>query len=96
LLNTGVPTVGITLTVVLLVLGPLQPAAIAVMVVVPVHEAEYVTAPEEALIVFPPVILALSNEKVTLVADDAFATYVTIPAPWHLLERTGANIGNPQ
>jgi hypothetical protein len=37
--KTGVPTVATTVTVCVAVLGPLQPAALAVMVVVPLHPA---------------------------------------------------------
>ena len=36
-LNTGVPTVGTMVTVWSLVLGPLQPAALAVIMLVPFH-----------------------------------------------------------
>ena len=43
-------------------LGPLHPAALAVMIVVPFHPAVYVTAPVDELIVFPPAILAASSE----------------------------------
>ena len=38
-INTGVPTVGVTAIVWFLVLGPLQPAALAVTTVVPLHPA---------------------------------------------------------
>jgi hypothetical protein len=40
------------------VLGPLQPAALAVTIEVPLNPAAYVTSPVEELIVFPPAILA--------------------------------------
>ena len=60
--NTGVPTVGVTVTVCVAVFGPLHPAALAVIIVVPLHPAEYVTAPVVVLIVLPPVTLAASNE----------------------------------
>ena len=60
--KTGVPTVGVIVTICAAVLGPLQPSALAVIVDVPVHPAAKVTAPVEALIVLPPVILAASKE----------------------------------
>ena len=44
--------------------GPLHPAALAVMIEVPLQDAEYVTAPVDALIVFPPAMLAASREYV--------------------------------
>jgi hypothetical protein len=37
--NTGIPTVGVIVTVCVAVFGPLQPAALAVMVDVPLHPA---------------------------------------------------------
>ena len=37
--KTGVPTVGVIVTVCVAVFGPLQPAALAVMVDVPLHPA---------------------------------------------------------
>jgi hypothetical protein len=43
------------------VLGPLHPAALAIIVVVPVHVAAYVTAPVVVLIVLPPDTLAASR-----------------------------------
>ena len=37
--KTGVPTVGVIVTVCVAVFGPLQPAALAVMIYVPLHPA---------------------------------------------------------
>jgi hypothetical protein len=45
-------------TVCVAVAGPLQPAAIAVIIVAPVQPATYVTWPVAALIELPPVIAA--------------------------------------
>ena len=55
---------GVIVTVWLVVAGPLHPAALAVITEVPLHVAEYVTAPVDALIVFPPAMLAASREYV--------------------------------
>ena len=52
--NTGVPTVAVVVTICVAVFGPLQPAALAVMVDVPVHPAAKVTSPVDELIEFPP------------------------------------------
>jgi hypothetical protein len=46
-------TVGVVVTTIVVVLGPLHPAALAVMVVVPVQPAAYVAAPVVGLILFP-------------------------------------------
>jgi hypothetical protein len=43
------------------VTGPLHPGAVAVMIVVPLHPALYVTVPVDESIVFPPAILAASR-----------------------------------
>ena len=56
--NTGVPTVGVMVTVCVAVTGPLQPAALAVIIVNPVHPAAYVTTPVEELMELPPVMAA--------------------------------------
>ena len=57
-------TVGVIVTTWLVVAGPLHPAALAIIVEVPLHDAAKVTAPVEALIVFPPARLAASREYV--------------------------------
>jgi hypothetical protein len=59
--NTGVPTDAVVVTVCVAVLGPLHPAALAVIVEDPVHPATKVTLPVDELIVLPPVMLALSR-----------------------------------
>jgi hypothetical protein len=51
----GVPTVNVAVTVCIEVFGPLQPAALAVITLVPLHPAANVTAPVEATILLPPV-----------------------------------------
>jgi hypothetical protein len=56
--KTGVPTVGVMVTVCIPVTGPLQPVALAVMIVEPVHPDTYVTSPVEALMVLPAVTAA--------------------------------------
>ena len=61
-IKTGVVTIGVIVTVCEVNLGPLQPAALAVMVEVPLHPAAYVTIPVVLLIVLPPVILAAFKE----------------------------------
>jgi hypothetical protein len=53
--------VAVTVTVCVAVLGPLQPAALAVITVVPLQVDAYVTSPVDALIELPPVILAASR-----------------------------------
>ena len=55
--NTGVPTVGVMVTVWLAVDGPLQPEAVAVITDVPLQPAEYVALPNAELKVLPPAIL---------------------------------------
>ena len=60
-------TVGVIVTTWFVVAGPLQPAALAVIVEVPLHEAAKVTVPVDALIVFPPARLTASREYVILV-----------------------------
>jgi hypothetical protein len=64
----------------------LQPAALAVIVVVPVHVAEYVTAPVAGFIVFPAARLAASSEYVIPVELAAVVVYVIVALPWHLVE----------
>lgn len=61
-IKTGVVTKGVIVTVCEVNLRPLQPAALAVMVEVPLHPAAYVTIPVVLLIVLPPVILAAFKE----------------------------------
>ena len=58
------PTVAVTITVKEAVAGPLHPAALAVIMVVPLQPAAYVTSPVPALMVLPPVILAAFKEYV--------------------------------
>ena len=60
--NTGVPTVAVTVTVWVVVIGPLQPVALAVMTDVPLQPDTYVTAPVLPAIELPPERLAASNE----------------------------------
>ena len=71
--NTGVPTDGVTVIVCVAVLGPPQPAALAVTVVVPDQPATYVTSPVDELIVLPPAKLAASKLYVIPVALVALA-----------------------
>ena len=54
-------TVGVMVTVCVVVIGPLQPAALAVITEVPLHPAAKVTAPVLATMAFPPVILVASK-----------------------------------
>ena len=54
-------TVGVIVTTCVVVAGPLHPAALAVIVVVPLQPATYVNAPVAPIIVLPPVILAASR-----------------------------------
>ena len=60
--KTGVATDGVIITVCEAVLGPLQPAALTVITVVPDQPAAKVTAPVPGTILLPPDILAASNE----------------------------------
>jgi fructose-specific phosphotransferase system IIC component len=53
--------VGVTVTVCVVVTGPLHPAALAVITVVPLQVDEYVTAPVVGTIVLPPDMLAASR-----------------------------------
>ena len=61
-MNTGVLTVGVIVTVWVDVIGPLHPAALAVIIDVPLQPATKVTAPVPATIEFPPVTLEASSE----------------------------------
>ncbi len=53
-------TVGVIVTTWVVVAGPLHPAALAVIVVVPLQPATYVTSPVAAFILLPPAMLAAS------------------------------------
>jgi hypothetical protein len=95
-LNTGVVTVGVIVTVCVPVAGPLHPAALAVMMEVPLQPAAYVTAPVDELIVLPPARLGALRLYVIPVVFVAVAVYVTVPAPWHLVEvAPSVNTGVP-
>ena len=50
--NTGVPTVGVVVTIWVEVLGPLQPVAVAVIVELPDQAAAKVTTPVAGFIEF--------------------------------------------
>jgi hypothetical protein len=56
-----VPTVEVVVIVCIAVFGPLQPEALAVIILVPLHPAAYVTAPVDETILFPPVIETASR-----------------------------------
>jgi hypothetical protein len=56
------PTGGITVTVCVAIAGPLQPAALAVIVEVPFHAASHVTKP-----VFASMVLAPDGDKVYVI-----------------------------
>ena len=84
--KTGVPTEAVMVTVCVAVLGPLHPAAVAVIMEVPLHPASYETSPVKELIVFPALKLVASNVYVIPVAFDALALYVTFAIPWHRVE----------
>jgi hypothetical protein len=58
----GFPTVGVIVTVCEADFGPLQPVAVAVMVLVPDQPAAYVTCPVDELIVLPAPRLVASSE----------------------------------
>ena len=51
----------LTVTTCVVMAGPLHPAALAVIVVLPLQVGEYVTAPVAATIVFPPPRLVASR-----------------------------------
>jgi len=59
--NALIVTFGVTVTTCVVVAGPLHPAALAVMVVVPLQVPTYVTAPVAPTIVLPPARLATSR-----------------------------------
>jgi hypothetical protein len=59
--KTGTVTAWFVVTVCVAVVGPLQPAAEAVTIEVPLQPAAYVTAPVPATIVFPPARLSASS-----------------------------------
>ena len=78
----GVPTVGVIVTVCIAVLGPLQPVAMVVIALVPLHVAAYVTIPVLETILLPPDIEGPSKLYVIPVLLVAVAVKVTVPAPW--------------
>jgi hypothetical protein len=53
--------VGVIVTVCVAIIGPLQPIALAVIMLVPLHPAAYVTAPVDEMILLPPVNEAASR-----------------------------------
>jgi hypothetical protein len=94
--NTGIPTVGVIVTVWVAVRGPPQPAALAVTTVDPDQPAAYVTSPVVALIVLPPAILGASRLYVIPVVLVAVAVYVTEVAPWQRVDvAPNVKTGNP-
>lgn len=84
--KTGVATEVVMVTVCEDVFGPLQPAAVAVMVVAPVHAAVKATVPLAELMELPAVILAASKVYVIPVLLAAVAVYGAVPAPWHRID----------
>ena len=60
--------------------GPAQPAAVAVMMLVPLHPAAKVTSPVAVFIVLPPDVERASMSYVIPVLLDAVAVYVVLPA----------------
>ena len=56
--------------------GPAQPAAVAVMMLVPLHPAAKITSPVAEFIVLPPDAERASMAYVILVLLDAVAVYV--------------------
>ena len=59
--NAFMVTVGVIVTTWVVVEGPLHPAALAVIVVVPLQVPTYVSAPVAPTIVLPPAKLAASR-----------------------------------
>ena len=78
------------------VFGPPQPAAVAVMVVVPAQPAVKLTAPVEATMLLPPDMLVPSMLYVMPVELVAVAVYVTVPVPWQRVDEAPiTNMGVP-
>ena len=69
----GVPTLAVVVTVCIAFLGPLQPAAVAVMVEGPLQVGAKLTSPVVELMVFPANVLVTSKVYVKPVAFEAFA-----------------------
>ena len=89
--KTGAATDGVSVTA-WVAAGVPQPAARAVIMVVPTQPATKFTVPLVEFIVLPADTLALSSEYVIVV--DAVAEYMTEPEPLHLLEdEPAANTG---
>jgi hypothetical protein len=84
--NTGVPADAVVVTVCVAEVGPLQPVAVAVTIEAPDHPAAKLTSPVEALILFPPAILAASRSYVIPVALVAIAVYNIFIAPWQRVD----------
>ena len=75
--------------------GPSQPAAVAVMVLLPSHPAVKATRPVAAFIDNPAAILAASSEYVIPVLLDAVAENICVPDPCDLVEEgPSAKIGD--
>ena len=84
--------VAFTVTTCVVVAGPLQPAAEAVILVVPLQLATNVTTPVEALILFPPEALLLSIlYKIAELLLSAAVVMLKVPAPWQRFEANGEN-----
>ena len=96
IIAVGVATVGVIVTVCEVELGPLQPEAVAVMMLVPDHPGEYVTCPVEVLMVLPAPWLVASRVYAMLVLLLAVAVYDTGGDAWQMLELAPkANTGVP-
>ena len=61
--KTGVPTVAIVVTVCVAVCGPLHPAALAVIVLVPLQPEAQVTVPVDELIELPGNALVVTSNE---------------------------------
>jgi hypothetical protein len=86
--------VGVIVTACDAMIGPLQPAAVAVITDVPLHNAVNVTWPVEETIELPAATEAASRLYVMPDELRAEAEYVTEPAPWHLEDvLPGVNTG---
>ena len=79
--NAFIVTVGVIVTTGVVVAGPLHPAALAVIVVVPLQPATYVKAPVAVTILLPAPELAASMLYIIPVELFEVVVVVTVPAP---------------
>ena len=89
-------TIGIIVTRRVVVTGPLHPAALAVMVVVPPHAAAKVTTPVEEIMLLPAKAAVVASKLYVIPVElDAVVEYITVSAPLQRVEVGGEKADVP-